>query len=266
MLPVDDLRLRFDILRTEYIKLLNDKDVLINWGKPQLEALYSTRIGIYQIELLQYKLRIQALKRKLEMARSAIARNIPIDVNAIELQVAAELADAELRIMKQVAEIEKGKKLLTHLDSPTNSADLRKCFREMAMQLHPDVNPNITEEQKRLWELVKEAYNNGDLQKLKALQVVYEKELTKAEGHIQQMSEEDILLRCARLSEGINLLNDEITAMRLEFPFNMEQQIKDEDWIAAEQEKINAEIILLRDYEAELISEYRSLIDNHGTN
>jgi len=31
----EELLSRFDILRTECIKLLNDKDVLHNWGKPQ---------------------------------------------------------------------------------------------------------------------------------------------------------------------------------------------------------------------------------------
>ena len=53
-----------DILKVEYIKLLNDKDILVSWGKPQLEALYATRIGIHKINLLQIQLRIKALKRK----------------------------------------------------------------------------------------------------------------------------------------------------------------------------------------------------------
>ena len=75
----EELLSRFDILRTEYIKLLNDKDVLVQWGKPQLEALYSTRIGVYQVQRLQIQLHIQALKRKLEMVRSAIAGKLPVD-------------------------------------------------------------------------------------------------------------------------------------------------------------------------------------------
>src|SRR4026209_1150319 len=85
---------QFDLLRTEYIKLLNDKDVLLQWGKPQLEALYNTRIGYLQIEKLQLQLRIKALKRKIELVRSAIAQEKTIDINEIELQVASELAEA----------------------------------------------------------------------------------------------------------------------------------------------------------------------------
>ena len=39
----EELLEQYDLLKTEYIKLLNDKDVLLNWGKPQLEALYATK-------------------------------------------------------------------------------------------------------------------------------------------------------------------------------------------------------------------------------
>ena len=59
------LKEQLDLLKTEYIKLLNDKDVLINWGKPQLEALYNTRIGVHKIQILQMTLQVKALKRKL---------------------------------------------------------------------------------------------------------------------------------------------------------------------------------------------------------
>lgn len=60
----EELLSRFDLLRTEYIKLINDKDVLINWEKPQLEALYSTKIGVYLVEELQLQLYIKALKQR----------------------------------------------------------------------------------------------------------------------------------------------------------------------------------------------------------
>ena len=104
-LPKEQLQEQYDLLRTEYIKLLNDKDVLLQWGKPQLEALYNTRIGYLQIEKLQLQLRIKALKRKIELVRAAINQNKTIDITEIELQVAAELAEAEFRIMNEVAEL-----------------------------------------------------------------------------------------------------------------------------------------------------------------
>ncbi len=260
----EDLLSQFDILRTEYIKLLNDKDVLLDWGKPQLEALYNTRIGVHQLELLQLQLRVQSLKRKVELVRSIIVRNQPLDVLAIELLVATELANAELQIMQQAAQIENSKHLLTNLDSPSRSAELRKLFKQLAMQLHPDVNPNFTPEQEQLWHLVKDAYDHGDVEKLKALQVAYEKELTQGEKAIQQLSEQEISLKNETLKEGIRLLNTEVISIKNNFPFNMEEQIKDEDWVKQQVEKIAADCKQLRIYEGELILEYEALINNYG--
>lgn len=260
----DELLSRFDILPTEYIKLLNDKDVMLNWGKPQLEALYSTRIGVYQVEQLQLQLQIKALKRKIEMVRSAIARGIFVDVNAIELQAANELAEAELQIIQQVEEIEKGKYLLSHLETPQRSAELRKIFKQLAKQLHPDVNPELMPEQINLWHLVKEAYEAGDVEKLKALQVAYSKELNAAESKLEQLSEAEITLKNEVLSEGIKMLNKEIEKIKSEFPFIMEEQIKDEKWVADEVEKIQCSLKQLRSYENELRIEYEALIKEYG--
>jgi DnaJ domain len=255
---------QFDILRTEYIKLINDKDVLLNWGKPQLEALYNTRIGIFQVELLQLQLRITAFKKKVQMVRSIIVQNLPLDVQAIELLVASELANAELKIMQQLFDIEKSKNLLTNLDSPTRSADLRKLYRELAKQLHPDINENSSPEQEHLWHMVNDAYKHGDVEKLKALQVAYEKELLQGEKKLEELTEEQISLKSETLKQGIKIFNVEIEKIKNEFPFTIEQQIKDDDWVNEEVKKITTEITQLRAYEGELIIEFSALINNYG--
>ena len=255
-----ELQQQHDLLREEYIKLMNDKDVLLQWGKPQLEAVYAIRIGYLQIEKLQLQLRIRALKRKIEMVQAAINRNEPIDINMVEITVAAELAEAEARIMNEAAKVEQAKFLLSHLDSPERSAELRKLYKQLAKQLHPDVNPELTKEQQHIWHLVKDAYETGDLEKLKALQVVYEKEIKAASEQALEFSEEDLQLKIEVLKEGIKVLNEQLTAIRNEFPFTMEKQIKDEEWVAEQSETVNKELEELKEYEAELTQQYTDLI------
>jgi len=256
----EELLAQLDLLKEEYIKLLNDQDVLINWGKPQLEALYSTRIGIWQVKRLQTQLRIKGLKLKLEKVRSYINQNKPVYITAIELEVAAGLAEAEARIMLESGKIEKAKELLSHLNTPERSGDLRKLYRELAKQLHPDVNNNLTKEQVQLWHLVKEAYDNGDLEKLKAMRLVYEKELAATTKAATTLTPEELTLRLQVLKEGIKVLQEEIIHIKSQFPFTVEKQIKDEDWVAEETTKLQEELKQLNDYEQELTLEYEQLI------
>ena len=260
----EDLLSNFDILSTAYIKLLNDKDVLLEWGKPQLEALYSTRIGVHQLEQLQLELRIKALKRKIEMVRSIIVRNLPLDVAAIEMQIAVELAATELEVMQAAAQIENSKAMLSHLDTPQRSAELRSIFKQMAKLLHPDVNPLLTNEQQEIWHKVKSAYEEGDLEKLKALQVIYEKEISNSHSLLSELTEEQLELRNEVLSEGIKQLENEIGVIRSSFPFDMEENIKDEAWVSKRQQEIKEIVNRLRTLEGGLILEYEALIHGYG--
>lgn len=256
----EELLSQLDLLKEEYIKLLNDQDVLINWGRPQLEALYSTRIGTWQVQRLQAQLRIKGLKQKLEKLRSCINQQIPVDITAIELAVAAGLAEAEARIMLESGKIEKAKALLSHLNTPERSGEIRKLYRELAKQLHPDVNTNLTREQVQLWQLVKEAYEHADLEKLKAMRLVYEKELSATTEAVKAIAPEEITLRLQVLKEGIKVLQEQILQIKSQFPFTVEQQIKDEAWVAAETAKLREELKQLDDYEQELTLEYEQLI------
>lgn len=258
------LKEQLDILKTEYIKLLNDKDVLINWGKPQLEALYNTRIGVHKIQVLQLTLQVKALKRKLELVRSAIAKNEKIDFAEIELIIATELAKAEEQILSEAKKISDSKSLLSNLDSPERSAELRTVFRSLAKNLHPDVNPDVnpdlTPEQTNIWNLVLEAYKNNDLDKLKALSLVYEKEI---KGEQQELNESQLLLSIESLKEGCQLLQNDIAAIRNTFPFTIEAELENEDWIISETEIINSDIAKLKEYEEELRNEYKILINQN---
>lgn len=259
-LSTEELLAQLDLLKEEYIKLLNDKDVMLNWGKPQLEALYSTRIGIWLVQRLQIQLRIRALKTKLEKIRSSINQDKPVDITAIEMDVAAGLAEAEAKIMLESGKIEKARELLKHLDTPERSGDIRKLYRELAKQLHPDVNNALTQEQINLWQLVKEAYENGDLEKLKALRLVYEKELSDTVEAVDKLSQDVLTLRLQVLKEGIKVLQEELLQIRSQFPFTIEQQIKDEDWVAEETAKLKEELKIANEYEQELTIEYKKLI------
>lgn len=256
----EDLLKELKLLQEEYIKLLNDIDVMENWGKPQLEAIYATRIGQHKLKVLETKIRIKGHKLKIEMLRAAIVQDLPIDIDNIELTIAEKLATAYEQIMQQSTQIELSKNMLRNLGTPEHSAELRKIFRQLAKDLHPDVHPELTYEQTQIWHLVKEAYENCDVQKLKALQVVYQDEIKNIQNSLENISESDILLQHQTIKSGIKVLYEEINLLKSEFPFTLENELKNEDWIAEQVAVIEEEQLKLDNYEDELLSEIKQLL------
>jgi uncharacterized small protein (DUF1192 family) len=252
-----------EILKEGYVKLMNDRDVMLEWGKPQLEALYATKIGTLQLEKLKLQLSVKGLKRKIELTHQFINKNEQPDFIFIELQIAGELANAEANIIQQTNEIFKAKILLTHLESPERSAELRKIFRTVAKQLHPDINFNLTEEQLQIWYRMKDAYHTGDLERLKALQVVYENQINE-KRNANETGEEEIILQNTTLKEGITLLEEEIEKLKQQFPFNIQDKINNEEWVVQQQELLKNEIEKLKQYEKELQTEYEKLMNIYG--
>ncbi len=257
----EELLKQYDLLKTEYISLLNDRDVLLNWEKPQLEALYMTRIGVYSLDKLKQQLHIKSLKRKIELVQSAVSLGNEFNVTEIEIKVARELAHAELAIMSEVTKLEKAKQILTHLDTPERSADLRKIFKEMAKHLHPDANPDLTPQQMEIWHLVKDAYEAGDVEKLKALQAVYEKEIKGLRNGLAALPDDELTLRNTALTAGIRLIWEELDKLRADFPFNIEHQLNDEEWVREHVTGLKNELEQLGVYEKELQQHYRELIN-----
>lgn len=162
--------------------------------------------------------------------------------------------------MQKTGKLENAKNLLSNLASPQRSSELRTLYRQFAKQLHPDVNPQVTEEQQQIWHLIQAAYQSGDLEKLKAMELIYEKQLKAAGAAVQEFSEEELQLKIEILKQGCMVLNEQMQQIKSEFPFTIEAEIKDEEWVAAEQEKLKHEIASLKQYETELTLEYQQLI------
>jgi hypothetical protein len=251
----------FASIKQAYIKALNDKDVLINWSKPHLEYLYVSKLGYLQIEVLQLQLRIKALKRKIELIVACINTEVPVDLISIELQIAVELADAEKTIMQASTDLENATYMLSHLASPTNSKELRDLYKQLAKQLHPDVNANLTDRQKELWHIVQQAYDAGDLEKLRTIPIVYEEELLAANQTSASYTEEELLVKIKVLQEGIQVLEKQMLDIKQEFPFSMQHQILDDDWIAEEKSEQEKEIKALTNLEQSINQDYLNLIN-----
>ena len=119
---------------------------------------------------------------------------------------------------------------------------MKKIFRNIAKVLHPDVNPDMSQEQLEIWHLFYAAYKEGNLDKLKALEVVYADDIMKFQKENEEISEEDILLQTAMLKQGILELEEQIQELNGEFPFTIADQIRDDEWVEEQQTLLKKEI------------------------
>lgn len=248
-------------LKAGYISLLNDLHIMKTWGKTQLEALYATKIGKFEVELLELKIQLKAFKKKIQWVHQEInLGNIP-NFKEIEDKVEKMTETAYQEIETAKGKILFGKAVLSNLGSPEDSMELRKIFRNIAKSLHPDINPNITQEQKEIWLSFKDAYDNGDLERMKALKIVYAKQIEKTQKQNEELSEEEILLQTAVMKQGIAELEEQKRVLDTEFPFKLAEQIRDDEWVQEQEDRLRKEIkefetaLLEKDNEYQLLKE-----------
>lgn len=249
----DELKEKYLLLKGEYVKLLTDKDSLLQWGKPQLEALYVVKIGCKQLELLEIRLEVKRLKKTTELAVAYLNRNERIDWYSIEKEADILLGNDYAKIIEEAAKIENANYLLNNLATPEHSAELRKLYRQLAKELHPDVNPELTESQKNLWYAVKRAYEFGDLESLRALSVMAQDVETFAE----RLNAADFQLQIELLKAAIEKLLAEISLIRSTFPFNIENDLRNEEWVNQQNEQTD----ILIAHELERKKKYEERVD-----
>ncbi|MCS6935435.1 MAG: hypothetical protein NZM35_09850 [Chitinophagales bacterium] len=248
-----------ETLKAEYVKQWNNRNVLLEWGKPQLEALYYAKIGKHQIELLTLKKEVFALKRKLEMIQAYINRAEPINLPVIELLVELEVKEQEEKIAREAEKLEAANHLLANLASPERSVELRKTFRHIAKRLHPDINPNLPDEARKLWDAAVHAYEYGDLESLKAFALLAD------DYHTQPPIDDELFIttQIQLLKEGIKKFIEEIAQIRSGFPFTLEHQLRDEAWVSEQLSAIGLEIALLNAQKSAYEEKISQILQNY---
>ena len=232
------LKDNYQLLKGEYVQLLTDKEMLLSFGKSQLEALYVVKIGKKQLDLLEIRMAVKGLKKQFELAMVYVNRNEIIDWHTIDLTVIQMLADDYGKFLEESERIEKADLLLSNLASPERNIELRKLYRQLAKELHPDVNQNLTEQQQNLWYAVRRAYEYGDLESLRALAVMAK----DSEWNTEILTDDDFKTQIELIRAGIEKLHAEIEQIYSTFPFNIEKDLRNEEWVVEQNRKTEQQI------------------------
>ena len=104
--------------------------------------------------------------------------------------------------------------------------------------LHPDVNPNLGEGQRRLWLRVQEAYERADLEALRALTLLAGKGGDQATALGDTI--EGFRHRRDALDKHVAEHERRIAALEAQPPISLRESLADDAWIEARRAEIEA--------------------------
>ena len=242
--------------RTELSMLVLQRDELKYVICKNIETEYMLELGSLEYCLYQSECIIMRLKRKVELIQMRINRQEKIDVSAID-----KLLDEQFREYQQKLE-EKIKKMNEAIERGNGEVlteqqvkELKKLYRAIVKALHPDLNPNVTKQQIKLFQNVVTAYKNGDLQTLRIINEMISNNHSEDDNtdNIEKMRDELI-----RLDRMISSINGDIEKIKSEYPYTMKDILFDKEQLNQRKQELKDNINQCN----ELVSFYKTKIQN----
>jgi phage host-nuclease inhibitor protein Gam len=234
-----ELTRKLELLHLNFLEVFTLHKNMLENESGILTSLYLEKLGRLQLELLEKQTEASRLKMKMKLIQAAINRDEQPNLKAIEQEITIRLKKYYAQIQAQSEALEEAKKMLSHLIPEEETQKLKELFRVLCKRLHPDLNPNLTEEEKDLFIKVKAAY---ELQRLSELQKILLYLDDSNQEKLLLISSDEKVERIKHLETQINSLKVKIEQLKQSFPFNMADLILDEDMISLKQEELRIQI------------------------
>lgn len=216
-------------LRTELSMLLLERDELQFVICKNIETKYMLQLGSIEYKAYEAQCTALRLKRKIELIQAKKNRQERIVIAEIEEMLDDEFAayqkqlDEQINKMNDAIKWSKAKVL-----SEEESKELRKLYRAIVKALHPDMNPDVSEAQIKLFNNAVSAYKNGDLATLRIIGEMVDAR-SMPEQHrdaVAQLAKEK-----ERLQEMLKAIRKSIEKIKTEYPYTMKNLLESPDQI-----------------------------------
>lgn len=252
----------YEALKTEIKRLAGDisalfeeRDELIFHICKNIEADYMLKIGSFEYKAYELQVQILRIKRKIELIQAKINRGEIVFLPEIELQLEKEYAQYRKSLEEMMQQIEgalsrnKGNYL-----SAEKVSELKKIYRSIVKKLHPDLHPDITDSQKELFVKAISAYENGDLDSLRTI------DLLISEADFQSIDKscgiDELKKKRDSLASVANGISAQIEKIKTSFPYNQKEFLANPRKVENKQEELREMTEsykkILADYEEKL--------------
>ena len=244
------LKEEYERLQLEYAALVAERDELENSEEPRLIALFMEAVGQLQYEVLVLQYEIALLKQKRDLLQAYKNRGEKADLNYVDEQVEATAKTYNENIQREEEKIKQAKAYIEEQkeEEKKNQEDdkheLRNLYRKLVHRLHPDLHPEQTEWEKELFLKVQDAYEKGDLERLREL--AQQLEAGMPADAVDNETTEEWEERVKQLKEEIVKIREEIARILQEFPFTYRERLNNPEWISLTQDILRQEIAELK--------------------
>lgn len=230
-------------LKSQISALLLERDELQFHISKNIEAEYMVKIGSLEYKAFEFYCLTLRIKRKIELIQAKLNRQEVVALPLIEQQLDKEYAEYQQMLKDRMdtmnsAMLHREGELLSDEDAEL----LKKLYRQIMKKLHPDLNPNTTQEQLTLFRNAVTAYENGDLEIIKSIAILVE-EITPG---VNDFGPEDGLqvlrLRKEQYLESKTAVTSQIDIIKSSFPCNQEDFLNDETAVKIRRNELQMEI------------------------
>jgi len=239
------------LLKEDIASLYEEKDELMYHICRNIETEYMSKVGILEYKLYEFQCKILRQKRKIELYQLKINRQEKPNEKEIEARLDIEYKEYEEKLNNMSNDIQDALNRKNYgILSEESSKELKSVYRKLIKKLHPDLNRDSAEKNKNLLLQVTRAYEMGDLETLKDLELLTDEIVEKENIELGELDE--LKQSKEKYKTIINSLIETIKKIKESFPYNKKEFLKSDILVQKRKDELEGEIKMCKEVYLEL--------------
>lgn len=219
-------------LRAELSALVQERDALMLVECRRIETAYLLAFGELEYKLYELQCAILRLKRKIDLIQARKNRQDEVVAEAIESELDYEFSEYQAKLNEYIDDMEAAAER-SKRDAPSDgetAAELKKLYRSIVKALHPDLNPDVSDAQIKLFHDAVQAYENGDLESIRVIAAM----VTAPTPFANNVDGIKLLMKeKERLTSLLQSIKADIERIKGMYPYTLKEIVQDEERTAA---------------------------------